>query len=255
MGDSGGPDYAEQGKQLENFLKDFVEDDADGQPQRKYFSLLQQVANRRERRVHIDLDDVYDALGDEIGEQIKGNAKRYQRLIADAIDEIMPSPTMEAEEDVADILQKSREQRSRHNDNDSSDPRQRVPKSLLRRYEVLLMPRVKEKAVPLRQVRASQIGALLTVKGIVTRVSEVKPSIAVATYTCAKGGFEVYQEVQSRSFMPLLACPAQDCCQNGRLNLQTRGCKFVKFQEIKIQEEADQVPVGHVPRQLRHPRR
>ena len=26
----------------------------------------------------------------------------------------------------------------------------------------------------------------------------------------------------------------------GRLHLQTRGCKFVKFQEIKIQEEADQ---------------
>jgi hypothetical protein len=152
MGDSGGPDYVEQTTQLKNFLQDFMEDDTDGQPQRKYFSLLQQVANRRERRVHIDLDDVYDSLGDEIGEQIKGNAKRYQRLIADAIDEIMPSPTMEAEEDVADILQRSREQRSRDNDNDSADPRQRVPKSLLRRYEVLLMPRVKEKAVPLRQV-------------------------------------------------------------------------------------------------------
>ena len=247
---SSGPDYAEQTKQLQDFLSDYVEDDSEGQPQRKYFALLQQVANRRERRVHIDLDDVYDALGDELGEQIKGNAKRYQRLFADAIDEIMPAPTVTVgEEDVADILLRSRQQLSSEND-DGKDPQQQVPKSLKRRYEVLLMPRVKEKAVPLRQVRAGAIGELLTVKGIVTRVSEVKPSIAVATYTCAKGGFEVYQEVTGRSFMPLFACPAPNCCQNGRLNLQTRGCKFVKFQEVKVQEEADEVPVGHVPRQL-----
>ena len=31
---------------------------------------------------------------------------------------------------------------------------------------------------------------------------------------------------------------------------QTRGCKFVKFQEIKIQELPNQVPIGHIPRSL-----
>ena len=58
MGDSSGPDYAEQTTQLKNFLTDYIEDDAEGQPQRKYFAMLQQVANRRVRQVHIDLDDV-----------------------------------------------------------------------------------------------------------------------------------------------------------------------------------------------------
>ena len=247
-----GPDYAEQLEKLANFLTDFREDDADGQPVHKYMELLQKVANRKMRCVDIDLDDIYEALGDELGEQMKGNAKRYQRLLADAIDKIMPEPTVDvrAHEDVADILLRSRIQQSSTGDAETNDPRQQVPPALKRRYEVLLRPRVKEKAVPMRQVRANAIGQLLTIKGIVTRVAEVKPSIAVATYTCAKGGFEVYQEVQGRSFMPLFACPAQNCCQNGRLNLQTRGCKFVKFQEVKIQEEADEVPVGHVPRQL-----
>ena len=154
---------------------------------------------------------------------------------------------------MADILQRSREQRAREGtDAESTDDcgsTSPTPSSAATR--VLIMPRVKEKAVPLRQVRASHIGELLTVKGIVTRVSEVKPAIAVATYTCAKGGFEVYQEVTGRSFMPLGTCPAANCCgATGRLNLQTRGCKFVKFQEVKVQEEADEVPVGHVPRQL-----
>jgi len=39
--------------------------------------------------------------------------------------------------------------------------------------------------------------------------------------------------------MPLLTCPSQDCVTNksgGRLYLQTRGSKFIRFQELKIQE-------------------
>lgn len=39
--------------------------------------------------------------------------------------------------------------------------------------------------------------------------------------------------------MPLIMCPSQECQTNrsgGRLYLQTRGSKFVKFQEMKIQE-------------------
>lgn len=39
--------------------------------------------------------------------------------------------------------------------------------------------------------------------------------------------------------MPLIMCPSQECQTNrsgGRLYLQTRGSKFIKFQEMKIQE-------------------
>ena len=47
-----------------------------------------------------------------------------------------------------------------------------------------------------------QIGCLLTMKGIVTRVTEVKPLMRVATYTCEQGGSEVYQMVTGATFMP-----------------------------------------------------
>ena len=83
------------------------------------------------------------------------------------------------------------------------------------------------------------MGKLLTVRGIVTRVSEVKPRMVVATYTCDQRGAETYQPIQSPTFMPLIMCPSQECQTNrsgGRLYLQTRGSKFVKFQEMKIQE-------------------
>ena len=45
----------------------------------------------------------------------------------------------------------------------------------------------------------------------------------------------------------ILLCP---CRSGGRLYLQTRGSKFVKYQELKIQENNDQVPVGNIPRSM-----
>lgn len=32
--------------------------------------------------------------------------------------------------------------------------------------------------------------------------------------------------------------------------MQTRGSKFIKFQEMKLQELTDQVPMGHIPRSM-----
>lgn len=53
--------------------------------------------------------------------------------------------------------------------------------------------------------------------------------------------------------MPLTTCPGRICQTNqkkGKLNFQARASKFVPFQEVKIQEMADQVPVGHIPRSM-----
>jgi len=44
-------------------------------------------------------------------------------------------------------------------------------------------------------VKADCIGKLVTVRGIVTRATEVKPVMCVATYTCDQCGAESYQPV------------------------------------------------------------
>ena len=52
--------------------------------------------------------------------------------------------------------------------------------------------------------------------------------------------------------MPLRECPGV-CQANGsagRLHMQTRGSKFVKFQEVRVQELPEQVPVGNIPRSM-----
>lgn len=104
-----------------------------------------------------------------------------------------------------------------------------------------------------RAVRAQHLGKLITVRGIVTRVSEVKPLLLVNAYTCDSCGNEIFQEIAQKAFTPLATCPSRTCVQNqtnGQLHMQTRASRFKPFQEVKIQEMADQVPVGHIPRSM-----
>ena len=169
-----------------------------------------------------------------------------------------------------------------------SDPAQSLPPMLKRRYRVYFTPETKREVLKLREVRAAQIGKIVTVKarplaaprpapacgrrrrapslpaprgapppggpqGIVTRVGDVKPLMEVACYTCDDCGFEIYQEVNAESFMPMMQCPTSAVKSNGlsaQLHLQTRACKFSKFQEVKIQEMSEDVPIGHIPRTM-----
>lgn len=106
---------------------------------------------------------------------------------------------------------------------------------------------------PLRAIRSKQLGKLVLARGIVTRVSDVKSELKIATYICDKCSFEAYQEVNSRQFMPLTRCPGPICTQEkkyGILNQQIRGSKFIKFQELKLQEMTEEVPTGSIPRSL-----
>ena len=59
------------------------------------------------------------------------------------------------------------------------------------------------------------------------------------SHACVVGSPSASLQITSATFMPLLMCPSQVCTTNrsgGRLYLQTRGSKFVKFQELKVQE-------------------
>jgi DNA replication licensing factor MCM7 len=89
-----------------------------------------------------------------------------------------------------------------------------------------------------REVRGVHLGKLITVRGIVTRVSEVKPLLIVNAYTCDICGSETFQDISNKQFTPIVDCEAE-CKTNGihgSLHMQTRACRFSPFQEIKLQE-------------------
>ena len=157
--------------------------------------------------------------------------------------------------------------------NNATNATMEIPPIVLRRYELRILPTGRPgrmppfcnqyhgkdapphpKAYSLRQIRAPSLGKLVTVKGMVVRASDVKPCTVVATYACDRCGAEVYQPLDGqREFLPARACPSPICQGAGHrdtLQLQTRTSKFIKFQEVKLQELPNQVPMGHVPRSL-----
>mmetsp|Transcript_2771 Transcript_2771/g.6616 ORF Transcript_2771/g.6616 Transcript_2771/m.6616 type:complete len:732 (+) Transcript_2771:76-2271(+) len=256
------PTYAEDIERCRKFLEEFVPSDGgvtDGEVgQLSYKAQLLAVANREASSVTISIDDVeeYDR---DLATAVTSNTKRYHEMFAQAIDSMKVAPT----EDVADetpldifiahrqiLMQTAAQQNA---DNPAELSRTRYPPSLLRRYAVLFQPQAQEKRMSIRQVEASHIGKLVTLEGIVIRATPVKPQITVATYACEQCNSEIYQEVTGPTFMPKVECTSEICTTNnwkGRLQMMCRGSKFRKFQELKIQEMAKDVPTGHVPRTM-----
>ncbi|KAI9140180.1 MCM-domain-containing protein [Paraphysoderma sedebokerense] len=260
---------AEQAK-LSDFLQKFevktaAANDADRRGRRrhvqakKYLDMLQDAADRKIDTIVIDLEDVAEFdEEDELVGKIEGNTKRYVDLFSNAIDELMPMPTNPTSSEQDNVIDIIIEQRTRRDENNADDAageqvQNQFPVMLKRRYSVFIKPLSKSKAKAVRNVGADDIGHLVKVRGIITRVSDVKPLLIVNAYSCDQCGCEVFQEVKSRSLTPLEQCPSEPCKRNrtkGRLYMQTRASKFLRFQEAKIQELTDQVPMGHIPRTM-----
>ena len=220
----------------------------------------------------------------KLAESIEKNTKHYIDILSTAVDKVMPKETQEIsyvisqriasvlnflrfKDDVYDIIMSQRERRnaamvmSQENDLDPSMPTSIFPPELTRRYTLTFKPITLsasssdrfQKALAVRNVRGEHLGRLITIRGIVTRVSDVKPAVQVNAYTCDRCGCEIFQPVTTKQFTPMVECPSDECKKNnskGQLFLSTRASKFLPFQEVKIQEMADQVPIGHIPRTL-----
>jgi DNA replication licensing factor MCM7 len=248
-------DYAEEKEKCKNFLKEFYEETDFGKVY-SYCEQLKNMAHREQVEMVVNLDDVCE-IDPELAQAIQQNTRRYSQIFSEAVSEMLPQyKTKEVmAKDVLDVYIEHRlllQQRLR-GEGSSRDPRHSYPPELLRRFEVHFKPQSRQQTLSVREIKADSIGKLVSVRGIVTRATEVKPVMTVATYTCDQCGAESYQPIASPTFMPLVMCPSDDCQKNksgGRLYLQTRGSKFMKFQELKVQENSDQVPVGSIPRTM-----
>jgi len=247
------PDAVEDLGKCKDFLQNF--DGLGGDY--PYRLQLQDVANRESCVVRVYLDDVASHMDGDFLKNIKRNTVRYIRHFEEAIDSLLPEPTLDHDMDVYDILQGQHQQQVQNNRNNMNgepiqeDDENDVPAEFTRRYEVNIVPESTEKAKKLRDVRAQDVGTLVKISGMVTRCTDVKPQITVCVFTCDTCGAEMYKTVKGDKFMPVSQCASQRCKENnttGKVHMQSRGSRFVKFQEVRVQELPDQVPVGHIPR-------
>ncbi|TDZ26248.1 DNA replication licensing factor mcm7 [Colletotrichum orbiculare MAFF 240422] len=245
-------------------------------PGPKYKVMLQQLADRKTDEVMIELDDLENfetQLGDELKlvQSIEMNAKHYVELFSRAVDNLLPEPSVGVtfKDDVLDVLMERRRQMNERLERQATeavdgqlpDPTQaadKFPAELTRRYTLVFKPRSQTsdgptKAYAVRQIKGEELGHLITVRAIATRVSDVKPIVQVSAYSCERCGCEIFQPVTAKTFGPLTTCPSSDCKENqtkGQLQPSSRASKFAPFQEVKVQELSEQVPIGQIPRTL-----
>ncbi|KAJ3406935.1 Mcm2-7 hexameric complex component, partial [Chytridiales sp. JEL 0842] len=220
----------------------------------KYTDMFEEVAAGISSSITIDLDDIvnFENSDEDLTHNIEVNTKSYQKLFYQVIDGLLPpsSAHIDSDSSTVDVILHQRRQRDLLRGDDATDT---FSPDLTRRYSLYFKPRSKAKTVSIRDIKGAALGHLVTVKGIVTRVSNVKPLAVVTALSCDRCGHEIFQEVTSQTFTPLAECPTEDCKKNGskgKLQMQTRASKFVRFQEIKIQELTEQVPMGHIPRYM-----
>ncbi len=103
------------------------------------------------------------------------------------------------------------------------------------------------KTVNMRELDPSDIDKLITIKGLIIRVSNIVPDMRVAFFTCGNCGHSTTVEnVRGRIAEPS-RCPRDGCNALHSMVLVHNRCMFSDKQIIKIQETPDSIPDGQTP--------
>ncbi|SCU97828.1 LAMI_0F11606g1_1 [Lachancea mirantina] len=102
----------------------------------------------------------------------------------------------------------------------------------------------------IRDVRAEKIGSLMTISGTVTRTSEVRPELFKASFSCEMCRAIVDNVEQVFKYTEPTYCPNPSCENRAFWSLNVGRSKFLDWQKIRIQENANEIPTGSMPRTL-----
>ncbi|ROT41859.1 DNA replication licensing factor mcm6 [Sodiomyces alkalinus F11] len=101
-----------------------------------------------------------------------------------------------------------------------------------------------------RSLRAANIGQLLSISGTVTRTSEVRPELSVATFVCEACRTVVPNVEQTFRYTEPTQCPNGTCSNRQAWQLDIRQSTFVDWQKVRIQENSSEIPTGSMPRTM-----
>jgi len=210
----------------------------------KYLEKLRSYHEQELKTIVIDLEDI-DNFNDISTEDkrnvlngLLSNSKRYLQLLSEIFHEVRERPSDTSTSTYPQFASEESEQNKRFADEIAR-----------KQYQILLNPGALISIKGLRNIRASDIGHLVRFQAMCTSVGDVKPMMEVACFMC-ECGYKIYKEILQESFTPDSECPSRTCSKKGKLFLETRESKFVRYQEIKVQELSEDVPVGRIPRSL-----
>ena len=102
----------------------------------------------------------------------------------------------------------------------------------------------------LRQLRTASIGRLLSISGTVTRTSEVRPELYLATFVCEACRTVISSVEQTFRYTEPTQCRNRTCGNRQGWRLDIRQSTFVDWQKVRVQENSSEIPTGSMPRTL-----
>lgn len=104
----------------------------------------------------------------------------------------------------------------------------------------------------IRDLRAEELGKLITIGGTVTRTTEVKPELLVGTFQCNECQREVSGVQQQFKVTMPAVCPTRNCGNrtNWTLMPSARTTRWGDWQRVRLQENESELKAGNMPRSL-----
>ncbi|XP_052183952.1 DNA replication licensing factor MCM6 isoform X2 [Diospyros lotus] len=102
----------------------------------------------------------------------------------------------------------------------------------------------------LRDLTTADIGKLVSVSGVVTRTSEVRPELLQGTFKCLECGAVVKNVEQQFKYTEPIICMSATCNNRAKWALLRQDSKFADWQRVRVQETSKEIPAGSLPRSL-----
>jgi DNA replication licensing factor MCM7 len=252
------PNYIADREVLTKFLLEYTEG---YEPEPKYVKRMRDVALRRIIVLTLELDDIEKYGEPTLAERITMNVNGYMEEICRVIDEQMPQASTAGAGAGGEFGLPQQGDAARWRDSldhlafEANASGQPLPRVITRRYELSLIP-LTRLAQPrsLRALRGAMIGTLVVLHGICISATTIRPKLQILTSVCESCGESTFQFVAGDRVTPQLVCGSAKCQSRnvvGRLLPQYGSSRFTKFQELRVQELAADVPKGAIPRTMR----
>ncbi|KAA0052410.1 DNA replication licensing factor MCM6 isoform X1 [Cucumis melo var. makuwa] len=102
----------------------------------------------------------------------------------------------------------------------------------------------------LRELTTAEIGKLVSVTGVVTRTSEVRPELLQGTFKCLECGNVIKNVEQQFKYTEPTICMNPTCSNRTKWALLRQESKFADWQRVRMQETSEEIPAGSLPRSL-----
>ncbi|CAA0825364.1 DNA replication licensing factor MCM6 [Striga hermonthica] len=102
----------------------------------------------------------------------------------------------------------------------------------------------------LRELTTAEIGKLVSVSGVVTRTSEVRPELLHGTFKCLDCGNVIKNVEQQFKYTEPIICMNATCQNRTNWALLRQESKFTDWQRVRVQEASKEIPPGSLPRSL-----